>query len=84
MTTKAAPAKRGAKKKPILGHVKPRVHTPFLKGESRVQEVADLAEKIGMPLLEWQQLVLKDMLNIVTIGTGFIAQAVIMAMILFK
>jgi hypothetical protein len=28
--------------------------------------------------------VLKDMLNIVTVGVGFITQAVIMAMILFK
>ena len=64
MTTKAAPAKRGAKKKPLMGHVKPRVHTPFLKGDSRVQEVADLAEKIGMPLLEWQRFILEDMLRI--------------------
>jgi phage terminase large subunit-like protein len=47
-----------------MGHVKPRVHTPFLKGDSRVQEVADLAEKIGMPLLEWQRFILEDMLRI--------------------
>ena len=64
MTNKAAPAKRGATKKPLVGHVKPRIHTPFLKGESRVQEVADLAEKIGMPLLDWQRFVLEDMLRI--------------------
>jgi phage terminase large subunit-like protein len=64
MTTKAAPAKRGAKKKPLVGAVKPRIHTPFLKGDSRVQEVADLAEKIGMPLLDWQRFVLEDMLRI--------------------
>jgi phage terminase large subunit-like protein len=64
MTNKAAPAKRGAKKKPLIGAVKPRIHTPFLKGDSRVQEVADLAEKIGMPLLDWQRFVLEDMLRI--------------------
>ena len=64
MTTKATPAKRGAKKKPLVGHVKPRIHTPLLKGASRVDEVAELAEKIGMPLLDWQRFVLEDMLRI--------------------
>ena len=64
MTTKAAPAKRGAKKKPLVGAVKPRICTPFLKGESKVGEVAELAEKIGMPLLDWQLLVLEDMLRV--------------------
>jgi len=64
MTNKAAPAKRGAKKKPIVGAVKPRISTPFLKGASRVDEVADLAEKIGMPLLDWQRFVLEDMLRV--------------------
>jgi phage terminase large subunit-like protein len=64
MTTKAAPAKRGARKKPLLGAVKPRIHTPFLKGDSRLKEVSDLADKIGMPLLDWQRLVLEDMLRI--------------------
>jgi phage terminase large subunit-like protein len=29
-----------------------------------VQEVSDLADKIGMPLLDWQRLVLEDMLRI--------------------
>ena len=64
MTTKAAPAKRGAKKKPIVGAVKPRISTPMLKGASRLDEVADLAEKIGMPLLAWQRYVLEDMLRV--------------------
>jgi len=64
MTTKAKPARTGARKKPLFGAVKPRIHTPFLKGDSRVQEVADLAEKIGMPLLDWQRFVLEDMLRI--------------------
>ena len=38
----------------------------------------------GLMLLFARAVVLKDMLNIVTIGLGFITQAVIMAMILFK
>jgi phage terminase large subunit-like protein len=64
MTTKAAPAKRGAKKKPLVGAVKPRICTPFLKGASKIDEVAELAEKIGQPLLDWQRLVLEDMLRV--------------------
>jgi phage terminase large subunit-like protein len=64
MTTKAKPRKTGAKKKLLVGQKIPRIHTPFLKGDSRVQEVADLAEKIGMPLLEWQRFILEDMLRI--------------------
>jgi hypothetical protein len=38
----------------------------------------------GLVLLFARAVVLKDMLNIVTIGMGFMLQAVIMAMILFK
>jgi hypothetical protein len=38
----------------------------------------------GLVLLFARAVVLKDMLNIVTVGVGFITQAVIMAMILFK
>jgi len=64
MTTKAKPPTRGLKKKPLVGHKIPRIHTPFLKGATRSDEVADLAEKIGMPLLEWQRFILDDMLRI--------------------
>ena len=55
---------RGTKKKPLIGAIKPRLHTPLLKGVSRINEVADLAEKIGMPLLPWQRFVLEDMLKV--------------------
>jgi phage terminase large subunit-like protein len=58
------PVRRGAKKKPLIGAVKPRIHTPLLKGASRIDEVADLANKIGMPLLPWQRFVLEDMLRV--------------------
>jgi hypothetical protein len=35
-------------------------------------------------LLFGRSVILKDLLNIVTIGIGFVAQAVLMALILFK
>jgi hypothetical protein len=38
----------------------------------------------GLALLFFRAVVMRDLLNIITIGLGFIAQAVIMAMILFK
>lgn len=38
----------------------------------------------GLLLMLGRAVLLKDMLNIVTIGLGFMTQAVIMAMILFK
>jgi hypothetical protein len=38
----------------------------------------------GLILLFFRAVVLRDMLNTITIGLGFITQAVIMAMILFK
>ena len=38
----------------------------------------------GLVLLFFRAVVLRDLLNIITIGVGFIAQATIMAMILFK
>jgi hypothetical protein len=38
----------------------------------------------GLVLLFVRSVVMKDALNIITIGAGFIVQAVIMAMILFK
>jgi hypothetical protein len=38
----------------------------------------------GLVLLFLRAVVLKDLLNIITIGLGFIVQAVLMALILFK
>jgi hypothetical protein len=51
-------------KKKLYGDLKPRLHSPWLKGKSRVDEVADFAAKIGQPLLKWQELILKDMLTV--------------------
>jgi len=51
-------------KAPLVGSVYPRVHTPFLDGASKVGEVVTLAENIGMPLMEWQKVILDDMLKV--------------------
>ena len=39
---------------------------------------------LGLVLLFGRAVILKDLLNIVTIGIGFVTQAVLMALILFK
>ena len=51
------------KSKALRGALKPRLHSPWLKGESKGAQVAELAERIGQPLLEWQKLILDDMLT---------------------
>ena len=50
--------------KVLRGAVKPRLHSPWLKGETKGLQVAELAERIGQPLLEWQKLILNDMLTV--------------------
>ncbi len=55
------PIKRGVG---LIGSTEPRVHTPLLKGKSKANEVADLAEKIGLPLIPWQRWVLEDLLTV--------------------
>ncbi len=48
----------------LIGSTEPRIHTPLLKCASKAQEVADLAEKIGLPLIPWQRWVLDDLLSV--------------------
>jgi phage terminase large subunit-like protein len=48
----------------LIGHSEPRIHTPYIGGESKVQEVSDLADALGMPLMPWQLAVLTDMLAV--------------------
>ena len=55
------PIKRGGG---LIGSTEPRIHSPLLKGDSRAQEVADLAEKISLPLIPWQRWVLDDLLTV--------------------
>jgi phage terminase large subunit-like protein len=50
--------------KPLRGATKPRLQNVPLKGASKIQDVKDLCEIIGVPLLPWQEYVLKDMLTI--------------------
>ena len=51
-----------AKRAPKLTGAKlPRLHTPWVGGKSRVDEIAALADAIGQPLLGWQKTILKDM-----------------------
>jgi phage terminase large subunit-like protein len=59
--TESSQIKRGVG---LIGSTEPRIHTPLLKGNSKVDEVADLAEKIGLPLIPWQRFVLQDLLSI--------------------
>jgi len=57
-------AEQTKRKKTLRGAVKPRLHSPFLKGKTRGSEVAELAERIGQPLLEWQRLIIDDMCSV--------------------
>jgi phage terminase large subunit-like protein len=59
--TESSQIKRGVG---LIGSTEPRIHTPLLKGNSKAQEVADLAEKISMPLIPWQRWVLEDLLSV--------------------
>jgi len=58
MTTKAKKSKR------LLGATKPRLHNGFLTGPNKLQDVKDLCDIIKIPLLPWQEYVLKDILTI--------------------
>ena len=62
--TNVVQIKRGVGKKELIGSTTPRIHTPLLKGATKSEEVAQLAEKIGIPLIPWQRWVLDDLLTI--------------------
>lgn len=50
--------------KKLYGELQPRLHSPWLKGKTRGDEIAEMAEKIGQPLLKWQRLILDDMCRV--------------------
>ena len=50
--------------KALRGATKPRLQSIPLKGPNKLQDVKDLCEIIQMPLLPWQEYVLKDMLTV--------------------
>ena len=59
--TEVSQVKRGVG---LIGSTEPRIHTPLLNCASKAQEVADLAERIGLPLIAWQRWVLDDLLSV--------------------
>jgi phage terminase large subunit-like protein len=46
------------------GATEPRLHSPYLNGPNRGDEIAELAESIGLPLLPWQDFVIRDMTTV--------------------
>ena len=52
------------RKQKLRGATEPRLHSAYLKGQSKIQDVIDLAKIIDMPLLPWQLFVLTDMLRV--------------------
>jgi phage terminase large subunit-like protein len=46
---------------PRKGATEPRLHSPYIEGKNRGDEVAQLADSIGLPLLPWQDFVIRDM-----------------------
>jgi len=49
---------------PRKGATEPRLHSPYIKGPNRGEEIAQLAESIGLPLLPWQDFVIRDMTSV--------------------
>ena len=62
--TQVDPLDVGLVPKGIEGFITPRLHTPYLEGPSKIDEVEEFANWIGMPLMKWQRHVLQDMLQI--------------------
>jgi len=56
------------KKQALRGATKPRLQSVPLKGKNKIEDVKQLCEIIKMPLLPWQEYVLKDMLTVDTKG----------------
>lgn len=48
----------------VRGATKPRLHSPLLKGENKLQDIKDLCEIVKTPLLPWQEFILKDILTV--------------------
>ena len=55
-------ATKGVKR--LRGATQPRLHSPYLKGKTLVQDVIDLCEIVQIPLLPWQKFILTDMLRV--------------------
>ena len=62
--TKTSAERVLAHPQPLLGSEKPRLHSPLLETKSKADQVIELAEKIGMPLLPWQKWICQDLLSV--------------------
>ena len=52
-------------KPPLRGAIKPRVHSPLLKGKSRADEILEMVERLKMDkLMPYQEFILKDMMMV--------------------
>lgn len=49
---------------PRKGATEPRLHSPYLGGQNRGEEIAQLANSISLPLLPWQDFVIRDMTSV--------------------
>ena len=47
-----------------MGATEPRLHSPYLGGKNRGDEIAQLADSIGLPLMPWQDFVIRDMTSV--------------------
>ncbi len=45
----------GRDTEPVIGHATPRIHTPLNDLPSKGEELIELAEKIGIELMDWQK-----------------------------
>ncbi len=48
----------------LYGATEPRLHSPYINGKNRGDEIAQLAESIGLPLLPWQDFVIRDITSV--------------------
>jgi phage terminase large subunit-like protein len=57
-------AKETKRSKALRGATKPRIHSPLLKEKTgKGMDIKELADKIKVPLLPWQEFVLNDMMK---------------------
>jgi phage terminase large subunit-like protein len=62
--TKTSAERVLAHPQPLLGSEKARLHSPLLETKSKADQVIELADKIGMPLLPWQKWICQDLLSV--------------------
>lgn len=61
-----------------VGKTEPRLHTPFADLESKGQELVDLANQLGEPLMPWQELVAHESMKLKPDGRWNTPQTVVL------